>query len=268
MGKTGVQTSEIGIQMYTVRDFIKTREGLEDTLKKLADTGYRNVQISVPPFMTVNELADMLRVYGLKADSVFCTTSEITAKAARLAEDAAALGTKVLRTDSIPAAYRKTADGYRRFAEMMNEQAAALKAVGLKYMYHFHAFEFVSFGDVRGIDIMLNDTDKNTVWFQPDVFWLASAGTEPSHSLKMFEGRAEYIHVKDYAIRQLEGVIENVPFYFAAVGTGNMNWPGIMKTAGEIGVRRYVVEQDKCDGDVFEAVRVSYNSLVNMGAGK
>ncbi len=259
--------SKIGIQMYTVRDFIKDRAGLEGTLKKLADIGYKNVQISVPPFMTVKELAAMLAGYGLKADSVFCTALKIVESAGQLAEDAAILKTDVLRTDSIPAAYRKSADGYLEFAAMMNKQAAALKAVGLKYMYHFHAFEFVSFGKRRGIDIMLEETDKDTVLFQPDVFWLTSAGTEPSVSLKMFAGRAEYIHVKDYMIKQLDGVIENVPFYFAAVGTGNLNWPGIMKTTREMGIKQYVVEQDKCDGDVFEAAKTSYVNLVKIGAG-
>ena len=37
---------EIGAQFYTVRDFCKTLDDFAETLKKVADIGYRNVQIS------------------------------------------------------------------------------------------------------------------------------------------------------------------------------------------------------------------------------
>ena len=105
----------------------------------------------------------------------------------------------------------------------MNAEGNACRRAGLRYMYHFHSFEWISFGKERGIDILLNETDPAAVFFQPDVFWLTNAGTEPSSSLKLFRGRAFSIHVKDYAIRQPEGKIENVPFFYAPVGTGNLN---------------------------------------------
>lgn len=257
--------SKIGIQMYTVRNHMKDKAEFETTLKRLAEIGYKNVQISKPPYLTIQEMADMLAEYGMKADSVFCSTGKIIENIDNIVQEAKILGTHVLRTDSIPVALRKSADGYSHFASQLNEQGKLLKNNGLKYIYHFHAFEFITFGEKRGIDILLNETDPEAVMFQPDVFWLTSAGTEPSVSLKMFAGRAFYMHVKDYAIKQLEGVIESVPSYFAPVGKGNLNWPGIMKTAEEIGIRLYVVEQDKCDGDVFEAAKISYDNLKKMG---
>ena len=258
--------SKIGIQMYTMRNHMKDRAELENTLKRLAEIGYKNVQISKPSYLTMQELADMLKEYGMKDDSVFCTTSKIIENIKNIVNEAEILGTDVLRTDSIPAELRNSEEGYMKFASMLNEQGKVLKQNGLRYIYHFHAFEFITFGSRRGIDILLNETDPETVMFQPDVFWLTSAGTEPSVSLRAFAGRAFYMHVKDYAIKQLEGVIENVPSYFAPVGTGNLNWPGIMKTAKEIGIELFVVEQDKCDGDVFEAVKISYDNLRKMGA--
>ena len=47
----------------------------------------------------------------------------------------------------------------------MNAEGRALKAVGLRYIYHFHAFEWISFGDTRGIDILLDETDPDAVYF-------------------------------------------------------------------------------------------------------
>ena len=257
--------SRIGLQMYTLRDHTKTAEDFETTLRRVAEIGIEVLQLTPPAFLGTEATAKLLAKYKLRADSVFAPTGGIVDKVDEIRRDAELLGCDVVRTDSIPPELRGDRDGYRRFAERMNAEGRALKAVGLRYIYHFHAFEWISFGDTRGIDILLNETDPDAVYFQPDVFWLTSAGTEPSNSLRMFAGRAFWIHVKDYAIRRLEGKIENVPYYFAPVGTGNLNWKGIIKAADEIGIERFVIEQDMCDGDAFDAVKLSYDNLRGMG---
>ena len=251
--------------MYTLRDYIKTPDDFKATLKRVAEIGLENVQITPPGFFTVEETAKLLKENGLQADSVFRSTGTIVDGIEQAKRDAEILGTDVLRTDSIPSSMRNDADGYRRYAEQMNAEGRACKAAGLRYIYHFHAFEWVNFGDIRGIDILLNETDSDAVMFQPDVFWLTNAGTEASVSLKMFKGRAFYMHVKDYAIRKLEGKIEDVPFHFASVGTGNLNWPGIIASADEMGIERFVIEQDMCEGNAFDAVKQSFDNLVKMG---
>jgi len=257
--------SRIGLQMYTLRDFVKTPYDFKNTLRRVAEIGIENVQITPPGFFTIEETAKLLRDNGLKADSVFRSTGKIVDGIEQAKRDAEILGTDVLRTDSIPNEMRNDADGYRRFAQQMNAEGRACRAAGLRYIYHFHAFEWINFGETRGIDILLNETDPDAVMFQPDVFWLTNAGTEASVSLKMFKGRAFYMHVKDYAIRKLEGKIEDVPFHFASVGTGNLNWPGIIASADEIGIERFVIEQDMCEGDAFDAVKLSFDNLNKMG---
>lgn len=257
--------SQIGLQMYTMRNVTGDREAFLKTLDRLQNIGIQDVQISVPSFMTCKELADVLKQHQMKADSVFCSTTQILESLDKIADEAKWLETDVLRTDSIPKELRKSADGYRQFAKDLNNQGRALKGIGLDYMYHFHAFEFVNFGSTRGIDILIEETNPDWVMFQPDVFWLTNAGTEPSDFLWRFANRARYLHVKDYEIRQLEGIIESVPSNFAPVGVGNLNWPGIMKTAEAIGIERFVIEQDQVDGNVFEAVQTSYDNLKKMG---
>lgn len=37
---------EIGIQIFTLRDFCKVFNGISETLKRAAEIGYKNVQIS------------------------------------------------------------------------------------------------------------------------------------------------------------------------------------------------------------------------------
>ncbi|NLG38289.1 MAG: sugar phosphate isomerase/epimerase [Clostridiales bacterium] len=258
--------STIALQMYTLRNHMADRDELNETLSRVASIGYRNVQISIPEWLDARVLRSMLDSHGLKADSVLAPVGTIAANIDAIAETGEILGTDVARTTSIPTSLRDSADGYRKFCEQLNEEGRLLKERGLRrFFYHFHAFEFIDFDGVRGIDILLSDLDPAYVQFQPDVFWLTSAGTEPSSSLYLFSGRAEYMHVKDYAITRHTGKLEGVPRCFAPVGKGNLNWPGILKAAADIGIKRFVVEQDMCDGDPFECIQVSFNSLRAMG---
>lgn len=257
--------SKIGLQMYTVRDFVKTPEQYKETLKKIAEIGYSVIQTKCPAFFTETEYVALLQQYGLKADSVYVSAKNAAAEvdgAARLAE---LYGCTAARTNSIPDQYTESAEGYREYAKILNHSGRLCRDAGLRMMYHFHAFEWRQFGNERGIDILLNETDPDCVFFQPDVFWLTQAGTEPSRSLKLFQNRAFFLHVKDYAITTRKGEKESVPSMFAPVGTGNLHWDAILRTAEEMQIERFVVEQDKCHGDVWEAVRISLENLHAMG---
>ncbi len=260
--------SKISLQMYSMRSAMKDTKEVAETLKKVSAIGYKSVQISVPPFMDVKELKMMLDDNGLKADSVLAKVGEIQGRIDAIAQEGKVLGTDIARTTSIPFEQRNTEQGYHEFCRSMNRDAQLLVENGFrKCFYHFHSFEFIKFPAVRGIDIMLQEFDPRYLFFQPDLFWLTGAGTEPSQSLKMFEGVAEYIHVKDYQIVGTTEVIENVPRAYAPVGAGNMNWSGILKTAREIGIQNYVVEQDDFQKgeNIFECVATSFNNLVAYG---
>jgi sugar phosphate isomerase/epimerase len=254
--------------MYTLRTKMTNEKEVGQTLKKVSDIGYKNIQISVPPFMDVKTLKSMLDDDGLKADSVLAPVGEIKEKIKSITKEGAILETDIARTTSMPLEQSYTIDGFKEFCASMNKEAKLICENGFrKCFYHFHAFEFIKLGDTRGIDIMLEEFDPEYVIFQPDIFWLTCAGTEPSASLKMFDGIAEYMHVKDYVIAPRTGILESVSRAFAPVGTGNLNWDGIIKTAKDIGIHSYVVEQDAFVGgeEPFESVKKSFDYLVDMG---
>lgn len=259
--------SEISLQMYTLRSRTKTLPELEDTLRRVAEIGYKNVQISVPGYATVEQVAELLDKHSLAADSVYAPSLEIIRRLDEIERHSQALRTRVLRTDSIPAAWAQTEQGFHDYARVLNEAGRALKARGMEILYyHFHAFEWIRFeSGLRGIDVLLRETDPECVGFQPDVFWLTSAGTEPSESIGLFKGRAAYMHVKDYAIARRTEHLESVPRVFAPVGQGNLNWPRLIPAARAAGIRRFVVEQDECQGDELQRVRESFEALNRMG---
>ena len=253
---------QYSLQMYTLRAFMKTPEALDTTLSRVAEMGYENVQITPPAFINSVELAKLLEKKGLCADSAMCTVYEIPNQIEQIERNTDALKTSVLRTDSISAEDRKTEAGYRSFAKHLNNCGKLLRSKGLDFMYHFHSFEFIDFGGVRGIDILLGETDPEYVMFQPDVFWLTAAGTEPSRSLEMFKGRAKYIHCKDYVItKSQDPTLEKITNASAPVGTGNLHWAEIFKTAKAMGIENFVVEDDMGVLDPFESAEISLSNL-------
>lgn len=259
--------SQFGIQMYTLRNFMKTPEDYENTLRRVAEMGYQNVQITPPAgFSSAEHTEKLLEKYGLSADSAFCGVYDIPDKLQVIEKDAKVLKTDVLRTNSIRREDRNGAEGYKRFAAHLNVCGKALHEMGLKFMYHFHSFEFVKLGNTRGIDILLDETDPEYVYFQPDVFWLTASGTEPSRALEMFRGRAIYMHLKDYVIVKRESeVLEETKCASAPVGTGNLAWEHIIAKAKEIGITNFVVEDDMGVLDPFESAKQSIENMRKLG---
>lgn len=258
--------NRLGIQMYTLRNTMDTRENVFQTLKRVAEMGYRSIQITTPGFMSYEELGKMIRENGLAADSAMIPVYEIPQRLDDAERQAKIFETDVVRTDSISTEQRKSPEGYHEFAAHLNRCGKLLAEHGLKFMYHFHAFEFVNFEHETGMDILLRETDPEYVMFQPDVFWLAAAGKEPSDALKLFRGRARYMHLKDYSIAVGgKGKLEQVDRISSPVGTGNLNWPDITKTAHEIGITNYVAEDDMGILDPFESAKISLENMKKMG---
>jgi len=258
----------IGIQMYTLRDFMNSKENLRNTLRKVSEIGYRSVQISIPGFMNASELKNELDNYSLKADSVFAPLESIHDNLDNLLQNAKVLDTDTIRTDGIPERLTGSEEGFRIYAERLQNAGKLLSKYGLRFMYHNHALEYSNFENGTGMDILLKETDPQYVMFQPDVHHIAAAGLEVSHALYDFAGRCEYIHMQGYAIIAGEDVDKAVPRRTVPVGTGNLNWSGIVKTALDIGVKLFVVEQDNCIGNPFDEVALSYRNLNKLLEGK
>lgn len=256
---------QIGLQMFTMREHTKTSEDYTETLRRVAEIGIRSVQATKPAFFTDEEFAALIRSYGMQADSLLVREGQILGREETLRSRAALYGVDAARIDGVPKEFRTSAEGYRRYAAILNEEGRACRAAGLRLMYHFHAYEWQRFGGEAGMELLVRYTDPENVWFQPDVYWMQCAGVEPSSALGLFAGRAFSMHVEDYAIRPLDGVIESVPRRCVAVGEGNMNYRGILAKAEAIGVTRAVIEQEESSGDIFEDLKTNVRNLTALG---
>lgn len=258
--------SRISLQMYTMRKYTKTLSDLADTVSRLKEIGFENLQYSVPENFDVNEVKRIFDASTIKNDSVFCSCMKLEEDFDKVMRQCELFETDHIRIDSIPTSLTTSASGYKMFAHYLNEVCGEYKRAGMKILYHFHAFEFKRFGEKTGIEIFLEETDPEVIAINPDTHWIHSGGKNICEFLEKYKDRYDYIHTKDFAIGNMGSTWEARPINFAPVGEGNLDWEPVIRLCKKNDVNIYAIEQDDCYGrDEFDCVRTSFNALKRLG---
>ncbi len=258
-----------GVQTFTVRNFMNSVEEVERSLRKIKDIGYDSVQTWTPRFMNHKEFKQLLDDIGLETCSSGGSYERMVEDPAAIEEaieQAKIFGVEYVSVGTLPKEMRESRDGYKRYTESINKIAAELKKENLKLLYHPHALEFISLGGgLKGMDIILNESDPDGLHFALDTHWLAAAGVSVVDWIYKVKGRMKIIHFKDYAIVGGAVKIEDVCKEFAEVGEGNIDWPKVIAACRDIGVEFAIVEQDTCPGDPFDSLKISFDNMVKFG---
>lgn len=252
----------LAAQLYTVRQFTQTLDGLADSLRKIRAMGYQAVQVSgigPIPDQDVKRILDDTQlavcITHTAYERLWHQTDEVIAQHKLWNCPNVAIG-------SMPNEYRGSEAGFQRFAEEASQVGAKLAQAGLTFSYHNHSFEFIHFGKRTGLDILYEDSDPRYLKGELDTYWVQHGGGDPANWVLKLKNRMPVIHLKDMAV-VADGW--NVQQIMAEVGEGNLNWPAILSACKEAGVRWYAVEQDICQRDPFESLKISYQNLKAMG---
>lgn len=254
---------KISLQMWTMRDETGTIEGLERTLEKLSKIGFDTIQYSIPANYDRKIVYEIFKKHHMANDSVYAGELENMKDILDQCEN---FETKYLRIDGIPKELATTEDGYKEYAKALNSKASEAKRHGLKVMYHFHTFEFIKFGDKKGIDILMEETDPEVIQIIPDTHWIHCAGMNVADFLIQYKERYEFVHFKDIKVVARDETMNPRPLVYAPVGEGNLNWAPIIKVCKENNVLSYAIEQDDLYGkDPFSEVKLSFDYMVSKG---
>lgn len=245
---------KIGAQLYTVREFCKTPEDVSETFKKIADIGYKYVQISGTCAAEPEWLASELAKNEL-ACVLTHTKKEILIEKAAVA--AAAHDT--LNCKYVGLGYHKFTgerDNYDEFCRIYRPVAERLASFGKYFMYHNHATEFNKMNGKTVLEHLRDDFSPDIMGFTLDTYWIQAGGADPARVIEEFAGRVPCIHLKDYAFGPK----------MAVVGEGNINFDRVFEKAEAAGTEYMLVEQDDCGGeDPFECLKRSYAYLKARG---
>lgn len=250
---------QIGLQLYTLRD--EVTKNVKKTLEKVAAAGFTTVETYgfslKDQFWGLSpvELKKILDANGLKAVSGHYNLGSFlydgnTAELIAAIDAAKVLKTEYLTIPWIDEPFRKSIEDYKKIAQRVNEAAKMCKASGLKLAYHNHNFEFEKHNGITGYEILLNETDKDLVYFELDLYWVIRSGNDPLQLFKENPGRFKMWHVKD--------MDKSNPALNTEIGSGSIDFETIFAAAKQSGIQHFFVEQENnYNPNSFESIKKS-----------
>ncbi len=253
----------IGLQLYTLRN--ELAKDVTGTIKKVAEIGYKEVEIYDFYGKTPAEFARILKDNGLTAPSGHYMVKHIKGNWQKSIREAKALGLKYMVNAILEPEERQSFDDYKRLAELFNKAAEATHMAGIQFCYHNHNFEFKKYGDTTAYDYLLKACDPKLVKFEMDCFWVTHAGQDPVAYFKRYPGRFPLLHIKDLkAGNPPTQELDPRMGLFTEVGKGVINWKRIFTAAPKGGMVHFYVEQDECEIPPLESIKISFDYLQNL----
>ncbi len=204
----------IGLQLYTVRDAMQANPVA--ALAKIAQIGYNSVEgatyTGTQNFYGLNakDFARQLQQNGLIMPSSHYRLGEEKTNGAdtqgtilhnwnKAVDDAAEVGLKYMACAYLSDQERGGLDHFKKVADDFNRAAEICKKAGIQFTYHNHDFEFVQQNGKYPYQVLLDNTDKDLVKMEMDIYWTVKAGQDPLVLIDQHPGRFPLWHVKDMA---------------------------------------------------------------------
>jgi sugar phosphate isomerase/epimerase len=246
--------SKIGLQLYTVRRELE--KDFEGTLAKVAALGFREVEFAGYFNRTPQQVKSVLAQNNLAAPSVHILPAGLRSNLEQTIDAAKIIGHQYVVCAYLLPEERKSIDDYKRLIELFNDAGVRLKKAGLQFCYHNHDFEFTPIDNKIPYDLILAETDPNTVKMELDLYWIAKAGQSPLKYFSSYPGRFPLVHVKDMDATPKR--------FFTEVGRGTINFKEIFADSQKAGIKHYFVEQDETPGSPFESIKMSIDYLKQL----
>ncbi len=259
-GTQSVATKDVGLQLYTLREEIG--KDVSGVIGKVAEAGYSNVETygysreskfwgldpaAFKNLLNNNNLVSTSGHYDF--NGYFKDGNDDVVKA--YIEGGSAIGQKYITAPYIIEPLRPDADAYRGIAEKLNRAGELCKSANMQLAYHNHDFEFKSWGDTTGYEILLNETDPELVKMELDLYWVVRAGLQPEDMFNKNPGRYVMWHVKDMDKADRTKNTE--------IGSGSIDYKEIFKHAKVSGLEHFFVEQENFAMDPFGSIQKSVN---------
>jgi sugar phosphate isomerase/epimerase len=252
----------LGAQLYTIREFTKTKEDLIESFKKVADIGYTTVQLSgIGVKLPAEEMGELLNNAGLHGCCTHYPWERFLNDIDNVIAEHQAFNCKHAAIGGLDQKkYMFDPNGINILKAELEPVAAKLAEAGMDFSYHNHNWEFMRNGDNVWLTDLYDQIDSSVLKAEFDVYWVTAGGGDPVAWMKKYSDRLPLLHLKDMTINK------DREQNFCPIGEGNLNWELILKTAEEANVEFMLVEQDNCYGaDPFECLATSYNNVSAMG---
>jgi sugar phosphate isomerase/epimerase len=250
----------LGAQLYTVRKFTQTIPDIAETLRKIADIGYKTIQISALGPVDLKKVAKLVEDNKLLVVGTHTDWDRLLNKLDDVIAEYKMWGCSHAAIGGLFDPKYCSLKGLKQFMSELGPVSEKLAKEGIDFSYHNHNHELMRYGKKTWLEMLYEQASPEVLKAEIDVYWIQAGGGDPTVWVRKCAGREPLLHLKDMTVgpgRQQR---------FAEIGEGNMNWPTIIQAAKESGVEWYIVEQDECyERDPFESLAISYHNLQSMG---
>ena len=141
-------------------------------------------------------------------------------------------------------------------ADNLNKIAKIAEDNGQKFAWHNHHKEFHALSDgTLHFDIIMENTDKNLVNLELDIFWVQHAGHDPLKIMKQYGDRITLLHLKDMQAGEEKNN--------TAPGKGIIDFNSILDMKDQTATEYLIVEFNGDDLGVKDAIE-SLNYLKSI----
>ncbi len=247
---------KLSAQLYTVRDFTKTQEDIEKTLKKVKEIGYNSIQVSAFGSYDPYWLADKTKELGLEICTSHTPLERIINDTDNVIKEHKAWGCKYIGYGGHPIYAIETCN---EFLDSIEKAVNKIAESGMLFLYHNHDRELVkpfNGSDKTYLDYMGERYSKDLMGYLIDFYWTEFAGFTVEEVLKRYKDRMQIVHYKDMKIS------ENGEKSITEVGNGVMDYKNIHDALLNTDVEVAAVEQDSnWTVDPFTSLKTSYDNL-------
>lgn len=250
-----MKKDKIALQLYTLRDYLKTPADMAVTLKKVKKIGYDAVQLSGMGPIDEKELLKMLDGEGLTCCATHEPGKTIVEEPQKVVDRLAALKCKYTAYPWPHLGFANGESDVHSLAKALNASGKVLYDAGQVLTYHNHDIEFQKFGKKTALDMLYDETDKRYLQGELDTYWVQSGGACPVEWIEKLTNRLPLLHLKERGFHDKSATIMHI-------GGGNLNWKKIIAAGEKAGTEWFIVEQDTCILDPFVSVELSLKYLI------
>lgn len=210
----------LAVQLYSLRS--EFEKNPEEALRKVRGLGYEYVEMAGTYGWSVEKWKELLAETGLKVVGAHIAQApELLKNLEKEILFQSAIGNHNYGVPWLDDK-KRTPEGFKETAAILNKIADGLKSVGGIVYYHNHDFEFKACGGTTGYDILIAETDPSKVFFQIDTYWVEHEGFKAVPTLTKYASRLRSIHAKEIVLKTKTDTV---------IGQGDIDFPGVVSLA-------------------------------------
>lgn len=259
---------KVGIQLYSVSEYME--KDMDKTLGEVKAMGYDYVEFAGYFDKSAKEIKALLDKHKLECISIHRGLNRFFDNEQFEMEYIKVLGAKYCVIPWYEVSKLAGSEGWSDTVEKFTKHGEAMKANGIKLLYHNHSFEFNKFEGKYLLDWIYETISQDLIDPEFDTCWVRFAGEEPCKFIEKFAGRVDVLHLKDFTCEKFpKGPVydlEENGFVFKPCGYGIMDFKSILASAEKAGTKYVIVEQDMHpERDAMEDIRLSREYLRTLG---